>query len=276
VIAAAIAAFPAMTTPAAVAGGKAQPVPLSWPWYLLLVVLQMFGSISSNLMWVPQVRGWPVAVGAGAGRSPSVLSSAHICGHGAQCGFFAQVSGLDQRVRWTPAAARRARPMVRARASCVTVGCSGTYITMLNTVSNLGNVWPRFFAMWLVDTFSCGVKPGQGGACLLVCCARCNSSHFVVFSLPYVLAERTPCGTDGSQCPLGFAVDGYYVMIGACALYGAPCVQTHSREPGACRAGVLWLRTMSPRLDRLQSLDKSAWMPTASLSPLAMASSGVV
>ncbi len=56
VIAAAIAAFPAMTTPAAVAGGKAQPVPLSWPWYLLLVVLQMFGSISSNLMWVPQVR----------------------------------------------------------------------------------------------------------------------------------------------------------------------------------------------------------------------------
>lgn len=52
--------------------------------------------------------------------------------------------------------------------------CGGTYLTLLNTLSNLGSAWPKFFMLAAVDTFSVGCVPG--GACAL-------DGYFVVMSM---------------------------------------------------------------------------------------------
>ncbi|CEO99894.1 hypothetical protein PBRA_007628 [Plasmodiophora brassicae] len=64
----------------------------------------------------------------------------------------------------------------------------GTYMTLLNTITNLGGTWPKFFVLACVDWFT-------------------------------VRSCDDPAGTDGSgQCPA--QLDGYYVVCGLCAAYG--------------------------------------------------------
>ena len=42
----------------------------------------------------------------------------------------------------------------------------GTYMTLLNTIANLGTMWPSTVAMWLVEPLS--VKKCEGGDCEIV------------------------------------------------------------------------------------------------------------
>ena len=43
-----------------------------------------------------------------------------------------------------------------ARISDPAIG--GTYMTFLNTLSNLGNMWPNSFTLWFVDFLTWKVK----------------------------------------------------------------------------------------------------------------------
>ena len=37
----------------------------------------------------------------------------------------------------------------------------GTYMTLLNTLANLGNTWPKLAVFWLVDQWSCGLSVSE-------------------------------------------------------------------------------------------------------------------
>ncbi|RWS28600.1 acetyl-coenzyme A transporter 1-like protein [Leptotrombidium deliense] len=105
-----------------------------------------------------------------------------------------------------------------ARTSDPAIG--GTYMTLLNTVTNLGGNWPSTLALYLVDytTFkSCSI----GGY-------FCNS-------------VTTPeCVKSGGVCNL--IVDGYNVLTALCIILG-----------------LMWLRWGKVRVNRIQMLPSSAW-----------------
>ncbi|PRD32018.1 UNVERIFIED_CONTAM: Acetyl-coenzyme A transporter 1 [Trichonephila clavipes] len=97
----------------------------------------------------------------------------------------------------------------------------GTYMTLLNTICNLGGNWPSTLALWFVDpltskacenpTFSCDTKE---------------------------LAEK--CTEAGHQCLTVW--DGYYVETIICIIFG-----------------FLWLKWGRSVVRRLQQLPMSAW-----------------
>ncbi|KAJ1818964.1 hypothetical protein LPJ60_004031 [Coemansia sp. RSA 2675] len=77
----------------------------------------------------------------------------------------------------------------------------GTYMTLLNTLSNFGGTWPVFFIMRAVDYFSSAtcVLPGEGK--------------------PYSCAttdDRKQCTVDGGTCNVHW--DGYYIVSTSCVL----------------------------------------------------------
>ena len=50
-----------------------------------------------------------------------------------------------------------------AKISDTSIG--GTYLTLLNTITNLGGTWPKFFVLWAVDVFTvteCHLDNGTG------------------------------------------------------------------------------------------------------------------
>eukprot|EP00112_Aurelia_sp_Birch-Aquarium-sp1_P007554 Seg1823.8 transcript_id=Seg1823.8/GoldUCD/mRNA.D3Y31 product="Acetyl-coenzyme A transporter 1" protein_id=Seg1823.8/GoldUCD/D3Y31 len=99
----------------------------------------------------------------------------------------------------------------------------GTYMTLLNTVSNLGGVWPSSLSLWAVDSLTwkkCMGVPGD---------LACNS------------AEGLKICTDArGTCEI--AVDGYYIEI----VVGVAL-------------GIIWLLWKRRTLTQLQNLDESAW-----------------
>lgn len=55
----------------------------------------------------------------------------------------------------------------------------GTYMTLLNTVSNLGGNWPATVALWLVDPLTRKECVGaQGHSCGTVAAAEVSLGHF--------------------------------------------------------------------------------------------------
>ncbi|XP_074654268.1 acetyl-coenzyme A transporter 1-like isoform X1 [Tubulanus polymorphus] len=107
-----------------------------------------------------------------------------------------------------------------ARISDPAIG--GTYMTMLNTVSNLGGNWPVSIVLWFVDalTWKSCLGP-EGGTC----------------SNPEQVKN---CETSGGKCSTD--VDGYYIESIVCVIIGC-----------------LWLRWAWNRVMRLQDLPESAW-----------------
>ncbi|XP_051512059.1 acetyl-coenzyme A transporter 1-like [Myxocyprinus asiaticus] len=98
----------------------------------------------------------------------------------------------------------------------------GTYMTLLNTVTNLGGNWPSTLALWLVDplTFKeCQGAPGQ----------TCSS-----------LEEAELCVREGGVCVT--ALDGYYVESVVCIVIG-----------------LCWWIIFGKKLKRLQEESPSAW-----------------
>lgn len=84
----------------------------------------------------------------------------------------------------------------------------GTYITLLNTVSNLGSTWPRFFVLRAIDFFSIASCEVDGD----------NASS---------IAKGAECVSEGGKAMCTAAAgtcvmerDGYYITTGICIVVG--------------------------------------------------------
>ncbi|KAJ2795520.1 hypothetical protein H4R20_005851 [Coemansia guatemalensis] len=78
----------------------------------------------------------------------------------------------------------------------------GTYMTLLNTLSNFGGTWPVFFVMRAIDYFTsatCIFPAGMGES------IPCSTQE-----------SRTHCLKEGGMCDLHW--DGYYIVSSACVL----------------------------------------------------------
>lgn len=98
----------------------------------------------------------------------------------------------------------------------------GTYMTLLNTVTNLGGNWPSTLALWLVDPLTS--KECQGAPSL-----SCGSPE-----------EAELCVKEGGTCLT--VLDGYYVESVVCVVIG-----------------LLWWLLLGKKLRRLQEESPQAW-----------------
>lgn len=97
----------------------------------------------------------------------------------------------------------------------------GTYMTLLNTVSNLGGNWPTTLALWMVDGLTWKTcHPGT---------ISCDTT-----------TQVEACSSAGGTCTT--SIDGYYVESVACFLIGC-----------------LWLMWRSWKVKKLQRLSASNW-----------------
>ncbi|GAA5872231.1 hypothetical protein JCM16303_001023 [Sporobolomyces ruberrimus] len=115
----------------------------------------------------------------------------------------------------------------------------GTYMTLLNTVSNLGGTWPKFFVLKGIDAFSvavCHVKDENMD--LMVASRECVSDH-----------GKAACADLGGVCRT--ERDGYYWVSTLCIASGA----------------IILLFYVQPAARRLQSLPNSAWRIIKKSSP---------
>lgn len=97
----------------------------------------------------------------------------------------------------------------------------GTYMTLLNTLANLGGNWPATVALWLVEGLtwkSCGGGPGD-----------CGSSP-----------DSEACKGAGENCST--VIDGYYIESFLCVVLG-----------------FLWFLWRQRRVRQLDDLPLSAW-----------------
>ncbi|XP_017778202.1 PREDICTED: acetyl-coenzyme A transporter 1 [Nicrophorus vespilloides] len=101
----------------------------------------------------------------------------------------------------------------------------GTYMTLLNTVTNLGGNWPATLSLWLVDPLT--YRECVGGVN--------NDDNLCRTSL-----EKELCAKNEGKCSIW--LDGYYVETVVCAAIGC-----------------LWLRWARSRIQKIQSLDEDAW-----------------
>ncbi|XP_066478430.1 acetyl-coenzyme A transporter 1 [Tiliqua scincoides] len=98
----------------------------------------------------------------------------------------------------------------------------GTYMTLLNTVSNLGGNWPATVALWLVDPLTRKECIGaQGQSCGTVAAAEL-------------------CTKEGGSCVI--TLDGYYVESIICVALG-----------------LAWWLFLGPKFKRLQDERSSSW-----------------
>ncbi|KAJ3183714.1 hypothetical protein HDU85_002143 [Gaertneriomyces sp. JEL0708] len=103
----------------------------------------------------------------------------------------------------------------------------GTYMTLLNTLSNLGGTWPRYFVLEAVDAFT-------SSACVLATGAdKISPCH----TEPY----KQQCASAGGQCVV--SRDGYYVVGVLSVLVGLVTL-------------VIYIR---PRAKWLQNLGEHHW-----------------
>nr|CAG4644720.1 EOG090X04K8 [Leptodora kindtii] len=102
----------------------------------------------------------------------------------------------------------------------------GTYMTLLNTVCNLGGNWPSTLALWSVDTLTW--KSCQG------------SSADLHFNDCRNTQQTQECIDAGGRCVVG--VDGYYIESVICIIFG-----------------VLWLNWGRRTIRQLQAKDETAW-----------------
>lgn len=104
----------------------------------------------------------------------------------------------------------------------------GTYMTLLNTVSNLGGTWPKYFVLLAVDYFTEAPCVGQDTSAFSQ--LKCTDEK-----------SKILCKTSGGMCE--YISDGYYVVNTACFLFGLLTL-------------VFYIR---PTIIELQKLKNSAW-----------------
>ncbi|KDE04992.1 hypothetical protein MVLG_04639 [Microbotryum lychnidis-dioicae p1A1 Lamole] len=107
----------------------------------------------------------------------------------------------------------------------------GTYMTLLNTVSNLGGTWPRYFVLKGVDAFSTAVCEIKDTSLDVVLASQeCVSDH-----------GKAACADLGGICHT--TRDGYYWVSSVCIIVGA----------------FVLISFIQPASRKLQSLPASAW-----------------
>ncbi|KAG4068279.1 hypothetical protein HA402_007799 [Bradysia odoriphaga] len=87
----------------------------------------------------------------------------------------------------------------------------GTYMTLLNTISNLGGRWVKTFFLWLVD---------------VITWQACIADEFYQGNVTFTLTdnkcadkvEKSECITNGGTCRID--VDGYYIEVALNVIYG--------------------------------------------------------
>lgn len=178
--------------------------------FLLGIKFKMFTSI---LMWCVfhlSIEEY------GEGRTPStgfyivllvVMALNELAGNfifGAQMTFFAKISD----------------PLI-----------GGTYMTFLNTISNLGSKWPNFLSLWLLPKMSLS-------SCFLV--------GDTSFTSPLVegdqcLAAASQCAELGGECRI--TTDGYTIQQFGCTIIG-----------------VLWVFLVSHKIMNLERAPPADWL----------------
>ncbi|KAK0156298.1 Acetyl-coenzyme A transporter 1 [Merluccius polli] len=98
----------------------------------------------------------------------------------------------------------------------------GTYMTLLNTVTNLGGNWPSTVSLWLVDPLTSKKCQGAAGQ-------SCGS-----------LDEAALCVKEGGVCVT--SLDGYYVESVVCVVIG-----------------LVWWVWLGKKMRRLQEESPAAW-----------------
>eukprot|EP00092_Neocalanus_flemingeri_P010786 GFUD01011615.1.p1 GENE.GFUD01011615.1~~GFUD01011615.1.p1 ORF type:complete len:566 (-),score=82.48 GFUD01011615.1:146-1843(-) len=106
-----------------------------------------------------------------------------------------------------------------ARISDPAIG--GTYMTFLNTLTNLGNMWPASFVLWFVDVITykdCIAKPIEESSPLVF-----NQNSTLLSTLEdnqcYGTLESKACKEGGGSCST--LTEGYYSLSIACVIIGS-------------------------------------------------------
>lgn len=110
----------------------------------------------------------------------------------------------------------------------------GTYMTTLNTISNLGGQWPRIIVLYCVDWFTTATCTPSNAA------PELTVEKFDPFSCVAEI-DKSRCKTLGGTCTI--ETDGYYVANILCVTVGL----------------ILFFGWIKKRMMHLQSLPASAW-----------------
>jgi PAT family acetyl-CoA transporter-like MFS transporter 1 len=103
----------------------------------------------------------------------------------------------------------------------------GTYMTLLNTLSNMGGTWPKYFILLAVDHLTDN---------------QCSSKN--IDGLPFKCSDdksKILCQSLSGKCTLKY--DGYYFVNTACVTIGIITL-------------LFWIK---PAIRRLERLPKSSW-----------------
>ena len=118
---------------------------------------------------------------------------------------------------------------------CADPAMGGSYMTLLNTVANLGSMWPRWFVLNAIQALSqraCLQQPGAAAAWS-----------------PEAAAALT-CASAGDTA--------------ACAAVGGACTTVADGYPTivlvSCVVGVIWWLAMRPTLRMLEEAPRGAWI----------------
>jgi hypothetical protein len=103
----------------------------------------------------------------------------------------------------------------------------GTYMTFLNTLSNLGGTWPRYFVLLAIDYFTDAP------------CSAFNSDGTVIKCSDE--KSRDACKTANGTC--SYISDGYYIVNIACIMLGIVSLYFY----------------IKPTILKLESLPDRAW-----------------
>lgn len=114
-----------------------------------------------------------------------------------------------------------------ARISDPAVG--GTYMTLLNTLSNLGGNWPTTLVLWLVDVLTWRQCNSLGDTEIDLSNNTCSNT-----------LEREACSATGGKCDI--RIDGYYIECLICLIYG-----------------IFWYKWGKTKINYLQSLPNRVW-----------------
>lgn len=114
----------------------------------------------------------------------------------------------------------------------------GTYLTLLNTLANLGGTWPKLMVMSAVDWFTW---------------RECVSPIDKVFEQPNTLdcygdAAVQACRSLGGRCTT--TIDGFYIVNAFCVVLGL----------------TLSVRVMAPLVRKLELIPRKEWLVSMFIS----------
>src|SRR5262249_44191383 len=109
----------------------------------------------------------------------------------------------------------------------------GTYMTLMNTVSNMGGNWPVTLMLSITDKFTWKECRRTADDVWLGPCATGQGGDTTI-------GAEASCTHSGGRCVT--TVDGYYLLSAICAIIG-----------------LLWWKLMRKRVDRLHDIPKSQW-----------------